>query len=65
VSGLDLVVAISGAVLVCVSLAHRFGVAPPVLLLAAGVVLGFVPALRQVKLPPQAVLLFFVPMLLG
>jgi CPA1 family monovalent cation:H+ antiporter len=64
VSGLELVVAVAAAVLVCVSLAHRTGIAPPVLLLAAGVVLGFVPALRRVNLPPQAVLLFFVPMLL-
>ena len=63
-SSLELVVAIGVAVLVCVSLARRFGVAPPVLLLIAGLLLGFVPALRQVHLPPEAVLLLFLPVLL-
>ncbi|MBO2455469.1 Na+/H+ antiporter [Actinomadura barringtoniae] len=37
---------------------------PPVTLLACGVVLGFIPALRGVTLPPEAVLLLFLPALL-
>jgi CPA1 family monovalent cation:H+ antiporter len=59
-----LVVAVGVAVLVCASLARRFGIAAPVLLLIAGILLGFVPALRAVHLPPEAVLLLFLPILL-
>src|SRR5512144_1521031 len=50
--------------LVCSVVARRFRVAPPVLLLAGGALLGFVPALRQVHLPSEAVLLLFLPALL-
>ena len=63
-SSLELVVAVGVAILLCVSLARRFGIAPPVLLLVGGLLLGFVPALRQVHLPPEAVLLLFLPVLL-
>ncbi len=63
-SSLELVVAIGIAVLACRTLARRLGLAPPMLLLAAGILLGFVPALRAVHLPPQAVLLLFLPILL-
>jgi len=52
------------ALLVCGVLARRFRVAPPVLLLACGALLGFAPALRRVYLPPEAVLLLFLPALL-
>jgi len=52
------------AVLVSGVLARRFGVAPPVLLLACGALLGFAPALRGVRLPPEVVLLLFFPALL-
>jgi monovalent cation/hydrogen antiporter len=62
--GLELVVVLGAAVLVCGVLARRFGVAPPVFLLACGAVLGFVPALRRVHLPPEVVLLPFLPALL-
>jgi monovalent cation/hydrogen antiporter len=62
--GLELVVVLGAAVLACVVLADRFRVAPPVLLLASGALLGFAPALRQVHLPPEAVLLLFLPALL-
>lgn len=55
---------LGAAVLVCGVLARRFGVALPVLLLACGAVLGFVPALRRVHLPPEVVLLLFLPVLL-
>ena len=40
------------------------GRAPPILLLVCGVLLGFVPALREVQLPPEAMLLLFLPALL-
>jgi CPA1 family monovalent cation:H+ antiporter len=52
------------AVLACGVLARRFGVAPPVLLLACGALAGFAPALRGVHLPPEVVLLLFLPALL-
>jgi Na+/H+ antiporter len=62
--GLELVVVLGAAVLVCGVLARRIKVAPPVLQLACGALLGFAPALRQVHLPPQVVLLLFLPALL-
>jgi CPA1 family monovalent cation:H+ antiporter len=52
------------AVLACAVAARRLRVAAPVLLLACGAVLGFVPALRGVHLPPEVVLLLFLPALL-
>jgi Na+/H+ antiporter len=64
VLGLVLVVVL-GAVLLAGTVAARpLRVAPPVLLLACGVALGFVPALRTVQLPPEMVLLLFLPVLL-
>lgn len=63
-SSLALVVAVGVAVLVSTGAARRWGVAPPALLLIAGVLLGFVPALRAVHMPPEAVLLLFLPVLL-
>ena len=39
-------------------------VAAPVLLVLCGAVLGFVPALESVSLPPEAMLLIFLPALL-
>jgi monovalent cation/hydrogen antiporter len=62
--GLELVVALGVTVLVCGVVARRLGVAPPVLLLACGALLGFAPALRGVHLPPEVVLLLFLPALL-
>jgi CPA1 family monovalent cation:H+ antiporter len=62
--GLQLVVVLGIAMLVCGMAARRSGVAAPVLLLLCGALLGFVPALRDVNLPPQAVLLLFLPALL-
>ncbi len=48
----------------CGALARRLKVAPPILLLACGALLGFVPVLRGVHLPPEVVLLLFLPALL-
>jgi len=62
--GLELVVIIGVTLLVCGVLARRWRIAPPVLLLVCGVLLGFVPALRHVHLPPEMVLLLFLPALL-
>ncbi len=61
---LTLVVSVGLVVVLSVSAAARTGVAPPILLLLGGVLLGFVPALREVEMPPEAVLLLFLPVLL-
>jgi CPA1 family monovalent cation:H+ antiporter len=62
--GLELVVLLGLAVLLASTAGQRLRIAPPVMLLAAGILLGFIPALRGVHLPPQMVLLLFLPVLL-
>ena len=62
--GLELVVVLGAVVLATGSLARRLRVAPPILLLLAGCALGFLPAFREVELPPDVVLLLFLPALL-
>ncbi|WP_454043672.1 Na+/H+ antiporter [Cellulosimicrobium sp. Marseille-Q8652] len=62
--GLELVVILGAVILACGVLSRRTGIAGPVLLLVAGIVLGFAPALRDVHLPPELMLLVFLPMLL-
>lgn len=64
VLGLELVVVLGVTILVCSVAAGRLRITPPVLLLACGALLGFVPALRAVSLPPEAMLLLFLPALL-
>ncbi|MCF2129133.1 Na+/H+ antiporter [Strepomyces sp. STD 3.1] len=63
-AALEFVVILGCALLVSGVLAHRLRVAAPVLQLAAGVLLGFVPALRETELPPDVLLLVFLPVLL-
>src|ERR1700712_4506400 len=62
--GLEAVVALGVALLAGSVLARRAGIAPPIVLLGCGLLLGFVPALREVHLPAEAVLLLFLPALL-
>ncbi|APU13630.1 MULTISPECIES: Na+/H+ antiporter [Actinoalloteichus] len=63
--GLELTVVLGITVLAGAVLAPRLRVAVPLLLLLVfGVVLGFVPALREVELPPETVLLLFLPVML-
>ena len=62
--GLEMVVVVGVALVLCGALAQRFPVAPAISLLAVGALLGFVPALREVQLPPEVVLLLFLPALL-
>ncbi|MEU3611752.1 Na+/H+ antiporter [Streptomyces sp. NPDC006872] len=62
--GLELVVVLGVAVLLGNAAGDRYRIAPPVVLLVLGALLGFVPALREVELPPEAVLLIFLPVLL-
>ncbi|MGW5475476.1 Na+/H+ antiporter [Streptomyces sp. NPDC004008] len=63
-AALEFIVILGCALLVSGALAHRLQVAAPVLQLAAGVALGFVPALRETELPPDVLLLVFLPVLL-
>src|SRR3954466_4420894 len=62
--GLILVVVLGISIVASGVVATRLRLAPPVLLLGCGVLLGFVPAVREVHLPPEAVLLLFLPALL-
>ncbi|MEY9892079.1 Na+/H+ antiporter [Catenulispora sp. MAP5-51] len=61
---LTVIVVIGACVLGSGIVGNRTGIAPPVLMLAAGVLVGFVPRLRAVNLPPDTVLLVFLPALL-
>ncbi|HET9171032.1 MAG TPA: Na+/H+ antiporter [Actinospica sp.] len=62
--GLELVVVLGIVILLCTLAGRRLGIVPPVFMLICGGALGFVPALRQVSLPPETVLLIFLPALL-
>jgi Na+/H+ antiporter len=64
VLGLEMVVVLGVAVLVCTVVARRLRIAAPVLLLLVGAVVGFVPPLRAATLPPEVMLLLFLPALL-
>src|SRR6476660_8835564 len=59
-----MVVVLGVALLLCGGLARRVPVAPALLLVLVGVLIGFVPTLRHVQLPPEVVLLVFLPALL-
>lgn len=62
--GLVLVVLLGIAVLIGSAWGERLRVAPQVVLLALGVLIGIVPSLRAVELPSEVVLLLFLPVLL-
>lgn len=62
--GLEVVVLLGVALVLCGALARRYPVAPAILLVLVGVLVGFVPRLRPVQLPPEVVLLLFLPALL-
>lgn len=62
--GLEMVVVLGVALLLGGLAARRFPIAPALLLVLAGVLIGFVPTLRDVRLPPEVVLLLFLPALL-
>ncbi|SEQ48651.1 Na+/H+ antiporter [Microlunatus flavus] len=62
--GLEMVVVLGVALLLGGLLAGRFPIAPALVLVLAGVLIGFVPELGEVQLPPEVVLLLFLPALL-
>ena len=59
-----MVVLLGVALVACGALARRYPVAPAILLVLVGVLLGFSPRLRDAQLPPETVLLLFLPALL-
>ncbi len=63
-SGLELIVVLGAALVLCTLLAGRLRVASAVLLLVCGILLGLLPALHDVGLPPEIVLFIFLPALL-
>jgi CPA1 family monovalent cation:H+ antiporter len=62
--GLEIVVVLLTAVLSLSWPARRLGVSGPVLLLLGGCLIGLLPEFRSVELPPEVVLLVFLPPLL-
>jgi monovalent cation/hydrogen antiporter len=59
-----MVVLLGVALVACGALARRYPIAPAILLVLVGVLVGFVPHLRHASLPPEVVLLVFLPALL-
>ncbi|MHA7207924.1 Na+/H+ antiporter [Arthrobacter sp. MDT1-65] len=62
--GLEIVVLLGVAILAGAVLAPRLRVATPLLLLVFGLILGFEPELQEIELPPETVLLIFLPVML-
>lgn len=63
-NGLEVTVLVGITVLAGAILAPKLRVAVPLLLLVAGLALGFIPEVREIELPPETVLLLFLPVLL-
>ena len=59
-----MVVLLGVALVICGLFASRYPIAPAILLVLVGILIGFVPQLRQVQVPPEVVLLLFLPALL-
>ena len=62
--GLEVTVLLGLTILVGTLIAPRVRLALPLVLVIFGLLLGFVPQLREVQLPPETVLLLFLPVLL-
>ncbi|WP_369045827.1 Na+/H+ antiporter [Sinomonas sp. P10A9] len=62
--GLELIVALGAAVVLGSLLAPRLRISQPVVLIACGLALSLIPVFRGVGLPPETVLLLFLPVLL-
>ena len=63
-NGLEVTVLLGITVLTGAILAPKLRVAVPLLLVVAGLALGFIPEVREIELPPETVLLLFLPVLL-
>ncbi|PRA79441.1 Na+/H+ antiporter [Microbacterium sp. MYb66] len=62
--GLEVTVLLGLTILVGTLIAPRVRLALPLVLVIFGLLLGFVPPLREVQLPPETVLLLFLPVML-
>ncbi|GAA1532110.1 CPA1 family monovalent cation:H+ antiporter [Microbacterium ginsengiterrae] len=62
--GLEITVLLGLTILVGTMLAPRVRLALPLVLVVFGLLLGFIPPLREVQLPPETVLLLFLPVML-
>ena len=62
--GLEVTVLIGLTILVGALLAPRIRLALPLVLVILGLAWGFVPQLREIQLPPETVLLLFLPVML-
>ena len=62
--GLEVTVLLGHTILVGTLIAPRVRLALPLVLVIFGLLLGFVPQLREVQLPPETVLLLFLPVML-
>jgi len=62
--GLEVTVLLGLTILTGALLAPRLRLALPLVLVILGLALGFVPALREIQLPPETVLLLFLPVML-
>ena len=62
--GLLLVVVLGATVLVGTTIGQRYSVAPPVLLIVFGGLLGLIPAFSDIRVPSDVVLLLFLPAIL-
>ncbi|MEV4774042.1 Na+/H+ antiporter [Microbacterium sp. LWH12-1.2] len=62
--GLEITVLLGLTILVGTMLAPRLRLALPLVLVVFGLLLGFVPELRDIQLPPETVLLLFLPVML-
>ena len=62
--GLEVTVLLGLAILTGTALAPRLRIATPLMLVVIGLLLGFVPQLRDIQLPPETVLLLFLPVML-
>ncbi|WP_337026722.1 Na+/H+ antiporter, partial [Microbacterium sp. LB16] len=62
--GLEVTVLLGLTILVGTLIAPRLRLALPLVLVVFGLLLGFVPPLREVQLPPETVLLLFLPVML-
>ena len=62
--GLEVTVLLGLTILTGALLAPRLRLALPLVLVILGLALGFAPALREIQLPPETVLLLFLPVML-
>ncbi|MEV7607994.1 Na+/H+ antiporter [Microbacterium sp. NPDC089320] len=62
--GLEVTVLIGLTILMGTLIAPRVRLALPLVLVIFGLLLGFVPQLREIQLPPETVLLLFLPVML-